>query len=192
MCSERVRTIRLYGILGARFGRLHRLAVTSAGEAIHALCVLLPGFDRFLMESKDKGLTYAVFIGKENVGPERLAAPTGSNEIRIAPLLIGSKRAGLVQTIVGAAIFAASFVVPVMQGWGQSLGFSLLVGGALQMLSPQGKGLASQDSPQHRASYSFNGPVNTSAQGNPVGLLYGQAVVGSAVISAGIYAQDQL
>ena len=62
----------------------------------------------------------------------------------------------------------------------------------MQMLAPQAKGLSAVDDPHNRASYSFNGPVNTSAQGNPVGLLYGQAIVGSAVISAGIYAQDQL
>ena len=68
----------------------------------------------------------------------------------------------------------------------------MAAGGVMQMLTPQAKGLGAQDSPANRASYSFNGPVNTSAQGNPVGLLYGQLVVGSAVISAGIYAQDQL
>jgi len=192
MSSEKVRTIKLYGVLGKQFGRVHRLAVNSTAEAIHALCMMVPGFERFLMESKDKGLTYSVFIGRENIGVDRLKAPLGDSDIRVAPVLIGSKRAGLFQTIIGAVIFAASFFVPGMQGWGQSLGFSMMIGGALQMLSPQPKGLGTQDSPANRASYSFNGPVNTSAQGNPVGLLYGQLIVGSSVISAGIYAQDQL
>lgn len=59
-------------------------------------------------------------------------------------------------------------------------------------MSPMAKGLGTMDRPENRASYSFNGPVNTSIQGSPVGLLYGQLTVGSAVISAGIYAQDQL
>lgn len=68
----------------------------------------------------------------------------------------------------------------------------MAMGGVMQMLSPPPKGLGAQDSPNNRPSYSFNGPVNTNAQGNPVGLLYGELVVGSAVISAGIYAQDQL
>jgi len=41
---EKLRTIRLYGPLGTRFGREFRLAVDSPAEAVRALCVLLPGF----------------------------------------------------------------------------------------------------------------------------------------------------
>ncbi|MNL81044.1 Bacteriophage lambda tail assembly protein I [compost metagenome] len=60
------------------------------------------------------------------------------------------------------------------------------------MLSPQQKGLSAADGPENGASYNFNGPVNTTAQGNPVPLLYGRMIVGSSVISAGIYAEDQV
>ncbi|HCW20974.1 MAG TPA: phage tail protein, partial [Achromobacter sp.] len=54
------------------------------------------------------------------------------------------------------------------------------------------RGLSTRDSPDNGASYNFNGPVNTSAQGIPVPVLYGRMIVGSAVISAGIYAEDQV
>ena len=47
-CQPLVVQIILYGVLGARFGREHRLAVHSCAEAIHALCVSIPGFKRFL------------------------------------------------------------------------------------------------------------------------------------------------
>ena len=40
--------IILCGVLGPCFGREHRLAVHSCAEAIHALCVSIPGFKRFL------------------------------------------------------------------------------------------------------------------------------------------------
>jgi predicted phage tail protein len=200
MPSEKVRTIRLYGVLGAKFGRLHHLAVNSTTEAIRALAIMIPGFERFLMESKDNGLTYSVFMGKENIGHEQLKSPVGRDDIRIAPIVIGSKRAGSLQTIMGAALIVVGLIITAGSfgagaPFGPALimmGASMVMGGVLQMLSPQAKGLGAQDSPTNRASYSFNGPVNTSAQGNPVGLLYGQLVVGSAVISAGIYAQDQL
>ena len=72
-----------------------------------------------------------------------------------------------------------------------SLGTALMLGGVMQLLSPQQKGLSAKDSPDNGASYHFNGPVNTTAQGNPVPLLYGELIVGSAVISAGIYSEDQ-
>jgi predicted phage tail protein len=59
--TERLRTIRLYGKLGARFGRRFRLAVNSPAEAVHALCTMLPGFQQYLMGAKAKGMEFAVF-----------------------------------------------------------------------------------------------------------------------------------
>jgi len=59
------------------------------------------------------------------------------------------------------------------------------------MLSPQQRALSAKDGPNNGASYNFNGPVNTTAQGNPVPLLYGELFVGSSTISAGIYSEDQ-
>ncbi|MEK7492166.1 MAG: tail assembly protein, partial [Pseudomonadota bacterium] len=70
-------------------------------------------------------------------------------------------------------------------------GASMALGGVVQMLSPQAKGLSTKDSPNNGASYNFNGPVNTTAQGNPVPILYGRMIVGSAVLSGGIFAEDQ-
>ncbi|MFP3693875.1 tail assembly protein, partial [Burkholderia sp. SIMBA_048] len=36
--GQELTTIRLYGVAGVRFGRVHRLAVGSAHEAVRALC----------------------------------------------------------------------------------------------------------------------------------------------------------
>lgn len=198
--EQKIRTVRLYGKLGARFGRRFELAVSSPAEAIQALCVLLKGFRRELLESKSKGVTYAVFVGQRNLAKEELELPPGRGEIRIAPVLVGSKRGGVLQTILGAVLvvvgaaisyFSAgslsSIGVPMMK-----FGGAMMLGGVAQMLSPVPHGLSAKDSPENGASYNFNGPVNTSAQGNPVPLLYGEMIVGSAVISGGIYAEDQV
>jgi len=72
------------------------------------------------------------------------------------------------------------------------VGIAMVMGGVVQMLSPQQRGLSAKDNPDNGASYNFNGAVNTSAQGNPVPVLYGRMIVGSSVISAGIYAEDQV
>jgi predicted phage tail protein len=66
----------------------------------------------------------------------------------------------------------------------------MTIGGVIQMLSPQ-QMPKSGESANNGASYNFTGPVNTTAQGNPVPVLYGRMIVGSAVISAGIVAEDQ-
>ena len=83
-----------------------------------------------------------------------------------------------------------------------AIGVSLILGGVSQLLSPTPQlgqiGPASQSlgggrttttegtemDPQE--SYSFSGIQNTSRQGTPVPVVYGETIVGSVVISAGI------
>lgn len=190
---EKIRTIRLYGKLGAQFGRVHRLAVRSTAEAVRALCVMIPGFERELNESKDKGVAYAVFIGKRNIGADNLQEPTGNDDIRIAPIVGGRKSGGIFQVVVGVVLVIAGFFTGGAT-WGPALmmaGGAMALSGAMMMLSPQAKSQSADDNKDGtRASYNFNGPVNTSAQGKPVPLLYGEMITGSAVISGGIWTED--
>jgi predicted phage tail protein len=189
------RNVRIYGKLGAKFGRLFRLAVSSPAEAVRALCTQLPGFERELMESKDRGIGYVVYVGKRNVTEEELAWRSGCDDIRIAPVLTGAKKAGLGQIIIGVLLVAVGYAFAGVTG-GASLvlvkfGMSMIIGGVIQLLMPAPKGPGDLDKPENRANYGFNGPVNTQAQGNPVPVLYGELITGSAVISAQINVQDQ-
>jgi len=187
------REVILYGALRQRFGRSFRfyLDTNTVGEAISALKSQLNGFAEFLASAKGNGLAFTVFVGTKNVNEEGLRRP-GEGPIRIAPVFLGSKRAGLFSIILGAALITASFFVggPALSAYLLSTGIGIAAGGLVQMLSPQPKGLKQADSPQNQPSYVFNGSVNTQAQGNPVPLLYGRMIVGSAVISAGIRAED--
>jgi predicted phage tail protein len=189
-----LRTIRLYGKLGVQFGRIHRLAVESTAEAVRALCVMLPGFQTELMTSNDRGIAYACFVGKTNISKDDLQL-AGGGDIRIAPVLAGAKSGGFLQVVLGVALIAASFYAPGLSLKFASvlfgMGTSMALGGVVQILSPQQSQSSSADKVENGASYNFNGPVNTTAQGNPVPVLYGRMLVGSAVISAGILAQDQ-
>ncbi|MEA9794455.1 tail assembly protein [Xanthomonas campestris pv. raphani] len=192
----KVRTVRLYGVLRAKFGKEFRLAVASPAEAIRALSVQLPGFQAFLMGAKDRGLKFAVFNGRRNLAQDQLHDPPGDDAIRIAPVLQGSKRGGVLQTIIGTVLVVAGAVLTAY-GIGiigiplVNAGAAMVIGGVVQMLSPTQKGLGTQDSPDNRPSYAFNGPVNMQAQGNPVPVAYGDTWTGSAVISGGIFAEDQ-
>lgn len=191
-----LRTVRLYGRLGTTFGRVHRLAVSSPAEAVQALCALKPGFERFLMTAKDRGMAFTVFLGKENITEEQLGGPAGPNDIRIAPVLLGSKSGGFFNIILGAVMVIAGGILTGM-GYGVigkplvTMGWGMAAGGVVQLLAPTPKGIGAQDRPENRPSYTFNGPVNTQAQGNPVPYVAGgPLIVGSAVISAGIVAED--
>lgn len=187
-----VRIIRLYGILGALFGREHRLVVASPQEAVRALSVLIDGFEKFLLTAKERGLTFAVFSGKRNISQDELEF-SGADDIRIAPMIIGSKKAGVFQTILGAVmVVAGAFMWSTP--WGAPMvmsGVGMMLGGVVQMLSPMPGGLARREDPDNKPSYAFGGPVNSIAQGNPVPVGYGKRRIGGAIISAGIYAEDQ-
>lgn len=182
----KLKTIRLYGKLGAKFGRVHRLAVANAAEAVRALCVMLPGFESHMSNAPGG---YAVFYGRENVGAEALGHPSGKDDIRIAPIPAGAKQGGIFQIVVGTVLIVAGAVTsnPALM----MAGAAMAIGGAVMMLSPQPSAAESADSANNRSSYAFNGPVNTEAQGNPVPLLYGELIVGSAVISGGVYVEDR-
>ncbi len=189
-----LKTIRLYGVLGATFGRVHRLAVDTRQEAIKALGVIIPGFEKFLLTSKSRGLAYAIFDGKRNLAHDELDFIV-ADDIRIAPVIIGSKQAGLFQTILGAVLIAVgyfTFGTTSTIGVGMMMGgASMALGGVMQMLTPVQGGISMRQSPDNKPSYAFGGPVNSIAQGNPVPILYGRRRVGGAIISAGIYAEDQ-
>jgi len=184
--KERMIEIKLGGYL-KQFGRSHKFMVSSAREAIKALCKQIKGFENAMNTAHHKGFRFAVFNGKHNIkNAEELMLGT-KDVLRIIPVYEGSKRAGLFQTIIGVVLIAASFFgAPTAP-----MGIALLVGGVAQMLTPQATGLKTKSDAENQASYAFGSPVNTTAQGNPVGLLYGEREVGGAIISAGIIAEDQ-
>jgi len=191
----RLTTIRLYGALGARFGRIHRLAVQTSAEAVKALCVNFDGFESYLMNAKKNGMVFAVFRGKRNIGVEDYQNLGGNNDIRIAPVMEGAKKAGVFQTILGAVLVIAGVALSftpfaAATPYLVSAGISMTAGGIFQMLSPQPKGLHGREDPDNKPSYAFGGAVNTIAMGNPVPVLYGEREIGGAIISAGIVAED--
>lgn len=180
------KTVRLYGKLGALFGRVHKLAVNSSGEAIHALSIMIPGFGDFMRNAQSQGLEFAVFSGKSNLDMSQLADPVGKDDIRIAPVPIGRKSGGGIIGLIGGLVLIVVGAVTANPAL-MMAGAGLMLGGAMMMMSPQAKGLGTDDKADNRPSYNFNGAVNTAAQGRCVPLAYGTVMAGSAVISAGIF-----
>lgn len=67
----------------------------------------------------------------------------------------------------------------------------MTLGGVVQMLSPQAKGLSQSAAPENLPSYAFGSAKNTTASGNPVPICIGERRWGGAIISASIEAQDK-
>ena len=164
-------TILLYGQL-RQFGRSFRLSVRTPAEAIKALCVQIPGFERFISNAKSRGIEFAIFRGSKNLVEKELGYE-GGGDIRIAPVITGSKRAGLLQTIVGAVMVVAGVVVSGMSfGLAAPVGAALIAGGigmvaggVIQMLSPQAGGLKTSAAPENTPGYAFGSAKNTTRSG---------------------------
>lgn len=184
MPTAGLREVRLYGHLRARFGRSHWLAVDSAAEAVRALSVLFKGFREAVRGHRGPG--YRAILGEADgafaCDADALTLRAGrARVIRIAPVIHGGKRGGLLQTIIGVTLL----VVGIFTGnpYLIKAGAVLTLGGVIQMLSPQRKRDTGADS---EASYGFGGGANVTEPGGPVPLVIGRMVVTSTEASAGI------
>lgn len=192
--------IDLDGILGRHFGKSHYRLISTIHEAPRALAATIKGFEQYMISSHRRGLTYAVFRGKKNIGEDDLGFPVTEEVIRIVPVVIGSKKAGMLQTILGAVLVVVGVLGSTIgQAWGGGawgpvawkLGAAMMLGGVVQMLSPQPTGLSSKRDADNQASYAFGSVTNTASQGYPVPVGYGKRRIGGAIISAGIYVEDK-
>ncbi|HEY0289887.1 MAG TPA: tail assembly protein [Pseudomonas sp.] len=195
-----IRTIKLGGVLGKSFGRSYQLDTHGVRDAMSALCNMKPGFEKFMRHAEERGLVFAVFVDKRNISMGDLDTSVArAGDIRIMPIVRGSKQAGLFQTILGAALV----VVGVMYDWSgttSTAGMAMIAGGAaiglggvVQMLAPTTTASTSdRNDDGNNPSYGFGSAVTTIAQGNPYPLLYGERKIGGAVESGGIYTQDNI
>ena len=189
--------ILLSGSLAQAFGREHfRLLETGTTvEAFSALKHTVKGFEDFIRDSARRGLRYAIFRNRENVGEDRFTM-SGTTEIRIVPVISGSKSGGLFQTVLGVAMIVVGVVASAFgQAWiGAPLiqmGIAMTIGGVIQLLSPTPKSASQQEqaSTENKPSYLFNGAFNSTQQGLPVPVVYGRMLVGSSVVSVGTWSE---
>jgi len=195
-----LRKIKLYGRLAKFVGqRVFEADVASAAEAVRFLLVNFPQLEKHMADQH-----YRVSVGKYALTAEELQDPAGQQEIKIVPVLAGA--GGRTAAIIaGVALIALSFGIGAIASAGVtlgglagigtvgtigvSIGVSLVLGGVAQLLTPTPKiniPGTQQDNNDPRKSYSFSGIQQTSRQGVPVPIVYGETVVGSVVISAGI------
>ena len=182
-------TVEMSGPLGKRFPgeRQYQLVTGSTNEVFSALRATLDGFTEEIKRLDALGMRFAIYRNGKNIGEDEFGRG-GTRRVRIVPVIAGSKRAGLLQTIVGIALIIAG---PFTGGATYGPGIALAAGGVIQMLSPQAKGLSQSAAPENLPSYAFGSAKNTTASGNPVPICIGERRWGGAIISASIEAQDK-
>lgn len=146
-----LKTIKLYGVLGQKFGREYKLEVANTREAMRALSVQISGFEQFMLHAHEHGLQFAVFLksknasnkrGKkrpaiydhetkrlitgDNIGVEQLDMNTHADVIHVVPRVVGAGGNGGLQTILGAVLIVVGVIVT-----GMSFGAASPIGTAL-------------------------------------------------------------
>lgn len=198
-----MKTLKLYGHLGKKFGRQFEFDGKSPYEAIQFLKCNFKDFSNYILEHNEPG--YHVIVDREYKDLKNWTYPISSREtIKIVPIVAGAGHGGLNKIILGAALIAIAIELPGLGtgfsttvgaanysaagaffvGAAQSIGSALIIGGLSQALFKAPDTPTPKDAP----SYTFNGPVNTTAQGNPIPVGYGTLLVGGQVISAAMRA----
>lgn len=201
-----LRKIRVYGQLAKFLGqRVFDADVASAAEAVRFLVANFPMLEKHMADQH-----YRVSVGSYDLAMDELHDPAGEQEIKLIPVLVGAGGA-TGKILAGIGLIALSFLLPgagafgtvslfgqaataggILTGIGTAVsvvGASLILGGVSQLLTPTpriNQPGTPQDNNDPRKSYSFSGIQNTSRQGIPVPIVYGETLVGSVVISAGI------
>jgi len=186
-----LRKIRLYGALAKFVGhRVLEADVATAAEAVRFLVTNWPELERHMADQQ-----YRVRTAAQDLGEEDLHNPMGQ-ELRIIPVVAGAGNVGRI--IVGALLIVASIFIPplaaigtlgltapiAIKGLVASIGGFLVLGGIVGLLTPTPT--LNREEADPRKSFSFSGIQNTSRPGLPVPVVYGEILVGSVVVSAGI------
>lgn len=178
--------VRFYGSL-KQFGAEFRLDCKTPAEVVQALTSQIPKLRQFIQQ----GL-FTVRVGREYLDNRYLEQ--GLNQhlkddstVHFTPVLKGSKKAGLFQTIVGAVMVVVGAVF--QQYYLVGAGIAMVAGGVAQMLTKMPPMSTGKDA-ERKQSTSFSNLSNMAAQGRPMPLAYGRIRVGSLIISQGVETMD--
>ena len=147
-----MQTVRLLDDLGERYGSTHEYHdLRTPADAIKLLCINNPDLKNELLEAHEHGIGYRLIQAGEDLDLEDLHLPVGSNDLILAPVVVGSGGSGIGKIIVGVALVALSFVsfgatgafagIATAGAFGSTalagIGASLILGGVADLLSPQ-------------------------------------------------------
>jgi predicted phage tail protein len=192
LVKPRLRTIRLYGTLAKIIGcRKLRAVVSSVSEAMRFLLANFPQIEGYL-----KGRFFKVKVANRALSEDDLKLPIGqAEEIHIIPAISGaggngdgSGNSGF-QILTGIALIGIGLLVPFTAPFLVPLGIGLTLTGVANLLTPTLPDR--EESTDAAQSYNFSGVQQTSREGPPVPLVYGEIITGSVVLSVNIERDDE-
>lgn len=190
-----LRTVNLHGNLAELYGRDFSLDISTAAEAVRALCTQLRGFRQTLAKGEYQVLVGGACLDETEIQMEILSTAP----IDIVPVPTGSKDSGVLKVILGVALIGIGVWAVGTNGlFGVSalskstviaMGAGLALNGLGLMLSPTPT-LESSESADDMPSYVFSSALNITEEGNCIPLCYGVFMCGSLVTGSGLSVKD--
>lgn len=205
--------VKVYGHLAEHLGQsTFEALIRTPAEAVRFLICNFPELRGLMRDGY-----YKVAVGRHDLQladcPEQLHYPVGSSEVvSIIPVVTGAggDRRGLGSILLGAALIGtaiftggasltfgaggfgavagASIGASVAAG---NIGLALVLGGTASLLSPTPEVPGLDGDPRNDPNnFAFSGVQNTAREGVPVPIAYGEVIVGSVVISAGLNVEE--
>lgn len=205
--------VKVYGHLAEHLGQsTFEALIRTPAEAVRFLICNFPELRGLMRDGY-----YKVVAGRHELQladcPEQLHYPVGSSEVvSIIPVVTGAggDRGGLGLIIGGAILIGAAFTGGATLGLSGfaaggtgfvagaaaaagNIGLALVLGGTAQLLTPTPEVPGLDGDPRNDPNnFSFSGVQNTAREGVPVPVAYGEVIVGSVVISAGLNVEGEI
>lgn len=187
-----LRTVRFYGALEALAGTPSlELDVDTPVMLFQGLRSQIKGFRKWCDEHK-----LAVVLTSKDREPESLSMDGFTMSLGSATdghLVPETEGAGVEFAAVATFLEAygiTSTLAAVVAYVAVNVAISYAIGAVAQALAGSPDTSSGTGRPEERPSFLYSGPVNTTAQGHAVPIVYGVHMVGSTVISAGITVED--
>lgn len=178
------RTVRFYGALAKTLKRrtFQAVGLNSASEVMRCLLTNFPQLGGHMRERH-----YRVVMNGRAISKDELNDPVGDNHvIHIIPAICGSGgNAPLAGILTGTALVAGAFFLPFAAPFLAPLGVGLILQGVSELISPTPNDTEESTDPSAR-SYNFSGLQQTTREGVPVPVVYGDVVTGSVVLSVAV------
>lgn len=157
----------------------------TVADAVKIVTLQLEGFRPNALEGRKR----IQVMGCKSV--EDFFTPTDMGEIHIFPQLNGGKSGGFIQILIGAALIAASFLLPgslaFLAPMLLNMGVMMMLGGVLQLISAPKRD--KEDKAQQKSHY-LGAPQNTVEIGTRIPILYGRRKVGGHYLSFNVSAVE--
>jgi predicted phage tail protein len=161
--------IHLHGILGQKYGKLHKFSIKEPNDVVRALEANHEDFTKDLKNLLKDNIVYSIVADNQWIQGNSYNKKDKIKRIDFVPTILGS---GVVTAIVISLVISVASAV-----------YSYVQAGKQQYPQiPGAEGVSSVNS----KSLAFSNRENLAEQGNPVPLVYGRLKVGSFVIQSSI------